>query len=226
MAGLFAKAAAKKTEGTGAATAKKAKNTTWLCGSTAGDEVAKAVHELKVLNAEKKAIEAKMDVHKVKVQGYAEDQFYRAYADVGVFPETPMLVQNSDGEKVTFVVQDRSAQYGVKPEQVDLLAEMLGQDAVGDLLYEETTIAFNRLVMALPGVTEAVEQALERAIMKLVKDGSLSEEQAGELVDPIVKRTFKPGTLDRLAIICGRDVTRIEQFCEIMGSSCTMYLKA
>lgn len=170
-----------------------------------------------------------MGVFKTAVKGFAEKNYVKDYAATGVSPETPMQVATADGEKVTFVVQDRSSQYGVKEDQKEALVELLGQDAAADLLFEETTFGFNRDVLAIPGVMEIVEKALENAIKKLTddKDGKpvLSEEAAGALLDVKVKTAFRPGTLDRLSLICGKDVTRIEQFLEIMGSSATRYVK-
>jgi hypothetical protein len=224
MAGLFAKAKAKKEKTTSKAKPKKA--TTWVVGDKASEKVAEAVAQMCSLSADAKAIAAKMKVHKAVVLPYAEGQFFSSYADIGVFPETPMVVQNGDGQKVTFVVQDRSQQYGVKDDQVEELVELLGEDAVEDLLYEETTIAFSREILAIEGVSEVIEAALERAINKMLKEGILDEEQAGELIDPVEKRTFKPGTLQRLAVICGKDTTKMEEFVDAMGSSCTRYIKA
>jgi len=224
--GLFAKAAAAKQDKQAGAKKTKKKQTTWLVGDPASEKVAESVHELTQLAADKKAIDAKMKVHKAVVLPYAEAQFFSTYADIGVFPETPMVVQNASGEKVTLVVQDRSAQYGVKPEQEEELADLLGADAVADLLYEETTIQFNRDVLAVEGVSEVIEKALERAITKLVKEEILDEDQAAELIDPVEKKAFKPGTLQRLSVICGRDTGKMEEFTDAMGSSCTKYVKA
>ena len=137
-----------------------------------------------------------------------------------------MKVQTSNGEACTLVVQDRSAQYGVKADQEEALEELLGADAVDDLLYEETRIAFDRDVLAIEGVSEIVEAALERAISKLMREEVLTEEQAGALIDPIVKKTFKPGTLQRLPLICGRNTSKMEEFVDVMGSSCVKYVKA
>lgn len=221
--GLFAKAASK---GKSAQPA-KSKGVAWLAGDPNGDAVAKSVHQLVVLDAEAKAIEAKMGVHKTVVKKYAEDQYVATYADLGVAPDTPMCVQNSDGEKVTFVVQDRSGQYSVKAEQKEALEQLLGVDAAQELLYEEARFSFNRELMAVPGVQEAIEEALSGAIKKLTggKKPVLTEEQAGELLDADVKTSFKPGTLDRVAVVVGRDTNRIRQFLEIMGSCCTKYIK-
>ena len=221
--GLFAKAkASKKSE-----EPKKAKGIAWLAGDPQGDAVAKSVKELVRLEADAKAIEAKMGVHKTVVKKFAETQYVSVYAETGSAPETPMVVQNSDGEKVTYVVQDRSSQYAVKTEQQEALAQLLGPDAVEDLLYDEVSFGFNREIMAVPGVQEAVEKALESAIKKLTSGAKpvLTETQAEALIEANQKTAFKPGTLGRLAMIVGRDTGRIKQFLEIMGSSATRYIK-
>lgn len=221
--GLFAKAQqSRKSE-----EPKKAKGVAWLAGDPEGDSVAKSVKELVRLNAEAKAVEAKMGIHKTVVKKFAEDRYISAYAEAGVGPETPMYVQNSDGEKVTYVVQDRSGQYGVKGEQKEALAQLLGPDAVENLLYDEVSFGFNREIMSVPGVQEVIEKALEGAIKKLTTGPKavLTETQAEALLDVDQKTAFKPGTLDRLAVIVGQDTGRIKQFLEIMGSSATRYIK-
>ncbi|MHC4816875.1 MAG: hypothetical protein ACYTF8_02270 [Planctomycetota bacterium] len=224
LMGLFDKAKA-KTKDDAANGGAKRKATRWLCG-TENEKVAESVKVMVGLKADMKALQAKEAVHKAIILKFANESFLQSYCDSGIFPDTPMLVQNTDGEKVTFVVQDRSRQYAVKPEQEDELKQILGEDAAEDLIYEETTLSFNRDVLALEGVSEVVEKALERAITKLVKDEVLDEDKAGELVSANVKRSFKPGTLARLGIVCGRDTTRMESVLDAMGSSATRYIKS
>lgn len=223
MAGLFAKAQASKK----ADAPKKAKGVAWMAGDPSGDAVAKSVKELVRLEADAKAIEAKMGIHKTIVKKFAEDRYVSTYAEQGSAPDSPMHVQNADGDKVTYVVQDRSGQYAVKEEQKDALAQLLGPDAVGDLLFESVEFGFNPTVMAVPGVSEIVEKALEGAIKKLTAGPKpvLTETQAEVLLDAKNKTAFKPGTLDRLTTIIGRDTGKIKQFLEIMGSSATRYVK-
>jgi hypothetical protein len=219
---MFNKAAAKKVESPKA----KAKGVTWTAGDPNGDAVAKAVKELVRLSASAKALDAQMGLHKNVVKKYADDRFVRQYAESGVIPDTPMTVVNNDGEKVTYVVQDRSAQYNVSDEQKEALTQLLGADSVESLLYEEMKFSFNRDILALPGVMDAVGSALESVGAALVAAGTLTQDQAESLLDSGKKVAFRPGTLDRVAHICGRDQTRIRTFLEIMGSSATRYVKA
>ena len=129
MAGLFAKAAQKAKE-----TVKDAKKkaTAWAVGSSSETEaVSRAIKELVSLEAQSKAIEAKMNVVKGSVKRYSDEMFVRDYAARGSMPETPMTVQNPDGEKVTYVVQDRGKQYAVKPDQQDAVENALGEAISG-----------------------------------------------------------------------------------------------
>jgi len=220
--GILTKAAGKKVE-----SKPKSKGLVWVAGDVNGNAIAKSIHELVQLSSEAKALEAKMDIHKTVVKKYAESQYVTGYAELGVPPDGPLFVQNADGEKVTFVVQDRSGQYGVKDEQKDALVQLVGSDVADDLLYGETKFSFNRELLAVPGVLEAIEKALEGAVKKLTSGARpvLSSEQAENLVEADQKVSFKPGTLDRLGYVVGRDTGKIKQFLDIMGSSVTKYIK-
>lgn len=222
--GLFAAAKERVAAETG--TTKSKKSTTWVVGDPNGDAVGKAVHELVELSAQEKAIAAKKKLFATVVAKHASTHFVQDFCGLGVMPETPMVVQNTDGEKVTYVVQDRGGQYNVKPEQQDALQQLLGADLAASLLYTETTFGFDRTVFSLPGVSEAIEKALEAAVKKMVKDEVLTAEQADTLIQAESKTSFKPGTLDRAAEYCGRDTTKLQQFLDAMGSSCTRYIKS
>ena len=220
---LFAKAtkksAAKSTD------ARPKKNTTWVVGDPEGDAVAKAVHELVKLNADAKAIEAKKKMAATVVMNVAKKNHVRDFAELGVPPDTPMCVQNSDGEKVTFIVADRSGQYKASPDQVGVLEQLLGADVANGLTFTETKLGFDRDILSKPGVTTAIEKALESAIKKLVKTEKLTEDQAGELITATQKTAFRPGTLERAAMICGQDQVKLSGMLDAMGSSCVRYIK-
>lgn len=225
--GLFARTAAKQQGETKQA---KKKATVWLCGTDPNSEaVGKAVKELIRLKAEQKAVAAKMDVFKSTVKKHADENYIRDYANSGMSPETPMVVQNADGDQVTYVVQDRSGQYGVKPEQQEALVGLLGEDKARELLFEETSFSLNRDVLAIPGVMEVVEKALEGAIDKLTsakggKQPILAQETADALLTVNTKTAFRPGTMDRIADLCGKDTQRMREFANIAGSSLVRYV--
>lgn len=205
---------------------KPKKNTTWVVGNNENEQVAVAVKNLVELSAQEKAITAKKKLYATTVMKHAKQNHVTDFCDLGVSPDTPMQIMTEDGEKVTFVVQDRGGQYNVKEDQVDALTQLLGEDATTNLLYTETTLGFDRLILAKEGVSEAIEKSLMRCIEGLVEGGKLSEEQASELVTAKQKTSFKPGTLGQAAAIVGRDVTRLAQFLDAMGSSCCRYVKS
>lgn len=221
--GLFNKAAEKSV--INAKSAKPKKNTTWVVGDPKGDAVGKAIHELVELTAQEKAISAKKKLFATIVMKHAKTNHIADFCDLGVAPDTPMQIQNSDGEKVTFVVQDRGGQYDVKEDQQSALIQLLGQDAAESLLYTETTLGFDRTILGIDGVSGAIEKALERVVTKLVKDGVVTADQADELITAKQKTSFKPGTLGRAAAIVGSDTTKLAAFLDAMGSGCTRYVK-
>lgn len=208
-----------------ASTPAKKKATTWVVGGHGTEDVANAVSELVRLEAEAKAIEARMGLAKNVVKNYCEARFVEDFAGLGALPDTPMNVQNPEGLKVTYVVQDRSAQYKVKEDQLEALDQLFGADAAANLTFEEFTISFNRVLLAIPEVYEAVDKALESVGKKLVASGVISEAEKDELVGADKKTAFRPHTLERLSEICGRDTVKMKQFLDIMGSSATRYVK-
>ncbi len=220
MAGLLAKVAAKKKDQRAESPTKK-KETVWHAPSP---EIAEAISELKEISAEEKALKARAEVHKTTVKQFAEGRFYEDYADLGVPPETPMKVQNDAGQQVTFVVQDRSAQYGCKDSQKEAMELLLGPEGVEEVVFEETRFGLSRDVLAREGALEIVDKALESATRALRKAGVLGDDE--ELIDADVVQAFKPGCLKRVAELCGRDTARMRQFVEAMGSSAVRYVKS
>lgn len=223
MAGLFAKAAQAAKN---SVKETKRKGLAWVVGGSEAETVGKAIHELTLLEAQSKAIEAKKTVIKNALKRHCENLFITTYVNQGSMPDTPMTLQNADGEKITFVAQDRGGQYGLKSEQVEALQDLLGVDAAGEIVFEETSFGFSREILALPGVMPIIEKSLESAVNELVESHTLTGDQASDLLDVNVKTAFKPNTLDRLTQICGKDVSRVRQFLDIAASSFTRYVKS
>jgi len=222
---IFAKAAKKAGEKKSASKGAPKKQTIWSCGDPEGDIVANAVHTVVELKAQVKALEAKMGVHKTLLLKCAKDNYYGDYAVNGVAPETPMKIQNHDGEAVTFVVQERN-QYGVKDESIEALVQILGEDGAAELVYEETIFGFDRGLLARDGVMDVLGVHIEAAMGALVVAGLCSAEEVEDLLDVKVKRSFVPGVLQRLGMIAGKNAGKMRQVCEALGSTCVQYIKA
>ena len=176
MAALFQKAAAKSKS---KAAAKKSEGTFWVVDG----EAAESVGELVKIADEQKAIDTRTGIHKRAVQTYADEIFSREFAAHGVMPDTPMKIVNDDGASVTYVVQDRSGQYGISDAQMAQLVGIVGQEKAESMTHSEMTIKFNRDVMALPGVSRFVERCLEAGIKRMSEDEILTEDAASGLVD-------------------------------------------
>lgn len=224
MSSIFAKRAEAKAAKAKTAPKVAKKQTLFSVGNPDEDKVAKSVHELSELNAQKKTIDAKMGVHKTVVLNFAAESFFTQYADTGVFPETPMKVQNSDGENCTYVVQERN-QYPVKDESIAALTLLLGEDGASELVYEEQIFGFDRAVLAKEGVMEILGKHIEAAMVELVETGTLDEEQSEALLDCDVKRSYRPGVVQRMGVICGKNASKIRQVLEALGSGCVRYIK-
>jgi len=141
-----------------------------------------------------------------------------------VKPETPMSLANADGQKVTFVVQESKQK--VKDEQVDQLAQVLGQDRADECIYNATTFQFDSVLLAKPGVMGVLEKHLEAAIAEMVEGKLLLGDEPEELLAAESVRTFKPGMLQRLAELCGRDKVKMQGVLAAMGSCATRYVRA
>jgi len=207
--------------------APKARKKTGTTFEVAGDSPeGRSVTDLLKFEAEKKAADGRTKLHKGKIKKHADSVFIAKVAELGVLPEGPYTVQNSGtGEKVTFVVQDRSGQYEVKEEQQEALNSLLGEDAAGDLTCTVTDFGFNGDILGIPGVMDAVGRAISICVSELVGSETLTEEQGDALLTMSEKTALKPGTVERLALICGKDTGKIASFLDIIGSNATRYVK-
>lgn len=218
---LFAKA---KSSAAKSASAPSKKQTLWMAGTSEEDlKVAQSIKTLTDLTREKKAIEAKMGVHKSIVKRYADKKYVATYVETECSPESPMIVQNGDGEKVTYVVQDRSASSKVSDEQIDALKDLLGPEGAERVIWQETSFGFNPEALAQDGVMEVLEKHLEKAVKEIEKNDLLPE--GLELLSASTQTAFKPGTLKRLTSICGKDHSRVKQFLDIMAGACVRYVR-
>lgn len=190
------------------------------------EQLAEAVTQVINLTEERKKIEAKEKVYKNLLRDYAEGQYVDHLAAHGAEPPTPLKVANAEGETVTYVVTDRSHLSKVEDNQVTLLSKLLGEDAAADIIYNAESFAFNPAILALPGVSEAIEAGLNEILGKLVEDETLTMAQAGDLLTHEEVRRFKPGTVKAAVGTCGKDRAKLAQFFEALGSARSHYIKA
>jgi hypothetical protein len=210
----------------------KKSETIWKIDETRGDnaEVANMVRDFNELTLEAKKIERRLEQLKPRLKGIAEGFWLTRYACTGLAPDTPKLM-TSDGDAVSYVVQDRSSSAALKDEQLATLTELVGSDQVAELVRDERVFAFNPSVMAElnaagESVQDAVADAVSKALSQLKRRGIISEEQLAGLLIFQHRRLLKPGVLDDVASICDRDVGRMRLFLEAVGPASVRFVRA
>lgn len=192
-------------------------------------EISDAIEGLTKLTLESKALEGRMNILKTKIKEAAEELFANEYAETGLVPEAPIVMQTKEGVKLNYIVQDRSSQYDVKEDQINELKSM--KFPVDEMIYEENTFKFDREIMAIPGVTEALDKAVTTAINKLVSTEVLSSEEAEALVVVDKKVAFKSGVLNRIGQYIAKVRSKEERaelitsFLDTAGSNFTRYVR-
>lgn len=203
------------------------------------DTEGKLVGESKLLNdAVTAAIEAQVEEKTAKTKGnlaktrlipFAQSKVVELYAKLGVPPPTPFSLVNHNGESVTYVMADKSQQYPLNEEQVELFKSILGEDGAAKVIRDKTVFSFDPDTME-----QQAENAKDKTVLEIVaelvsaalaNDTRLSDDQKSTLLKSSVKTFLQPNTLDRVAELCGADVAKIGQFYDAAGSSCTRSIK-
>lgn len=199
------------------------KGTLILAASSDQTEVNNAIRDVKRMMVELDSLNGKIDLKKSVIKKFADRQYIDNFVRHGVTPATPVMVQNEEGDSVTFVVQDRSASTEVKDNVFEDLVGLLGEDAANGLVYQEHLFSFDREIMSRPGVVELVEKGLESIVAELTEKGLIKDDES--LVFATSRRSYTPKILDRTLDIVGRDVSRVSRFFQIVGSAITRYIK-
>jgi len=231
--GLFAKVAgaAKVAE-----PKRVSKGTAWKVTDPAQvAQVDDAINGFVALDREIKAIGGRQKPLKTFLASFCEDLFIRDFARLSILPETPMNLFSSKGEKLTYVVQDRSSASKVGDDQIDAIKNEFGEEVLAKLVGEVTTFGFNQVLMQDERVSSVVEKHLMAAIEELTSPSGkgksaepavLTADQAEQLIEADKKVTFFPGSVARLPSIVGSNVASLKAALEIMGGACVRYPKS
>ena len=232
---LFAKAKTAVAE----APAKKPKGTTFKLPQELDTE-GKLTGESAVLNesvgiviqahADETAAKNRGNLAKGQLSRYVLGAFSQEYARLCVQPPTPYAVVNHVGQAVTYVVQDKSQQNGLSQDQVDMIAGLLGVDVANSIIHTRDVYGFNADTMG-EAAANSKDESVAEVVCSLVSEviagcKKLSQEQKDTLITSTSKTMLKPGTVSRIAELCGSDATRIQQFIEAAGTSIVKYLKS
>lgn len=210
--------------------AKPKKQTLWQVDGQANENAEELARNIDTIVEQAQVISAatnKAKMAKVAVANYAYDKFVAHVVDTGTSPETPMNLINSRGNKVTYVVQDRSTSQGrLNEHQYEDLVELLGEDKVEEVVYTKDTYSFNPEILSKPGVQKVINTYLTKAVEKLVNDETLLPDEASELLNHEGGTWLRPGIIVRLREICGKDIGRVKSFLSIVAGACVRYAKA
>lgn len=207
---------------------KKKKQTSWVVDGNANEELKELEDCISTINEvaiEMGTLENRSKLAKTKVAAHAERQFVSAIAATGILPETPMVVSNRTGQSVTYVVQDRSNTAEVGQEQIDMLIDLLGEDAANQWLHRHDVFSFDPNVL-VDEIFGPVTDAISEALTKLVAKGTITEDQMNGMISLKGSVKFKPGIVARLGEVCGRDSKKIATMLKILGSASPRYVKA
>jgi hypothetical protein len=188
-----------------------------------------AVTEVLEASAEEKAAKNKGSLAKGRLSKYTQARLVELTAKFGVLPPTPMSVVNHNGESCTYVMQDKSQQNAIGPEQIELFKSVLGEDGANRVVHTKTIYSFDVDTMeqkAANGEMTVAEIVAETVSAALAADARLSDDQKASLIQSSEKTYLKPNTLQRVAELCGADAARIEQFLDAAGSACVRYIKS
>ena len=206
--------------------------TVWPLGDPQHAKLGKAITQLHEISEKRKALSTQEDMLKGLLKPYAEDRFLEAFANTGVSPDSPMMLANEAGQSVTFVVQDRTGNYDVKDDMAEAITQVLGPDGAAELLFETTIFGFSTTVLDQEvkdgsgrKVIDVLGDRLTGLLEEMRDEGLLSQEQVDATLTAKNIRTFRPGTVVRLASICGRNTTKMRSFLAAAGSAIVRYIK-
>ncbi len=213
-------------------------------------EMHDAVTDTIAASAAEKSAKGRGNTAKGVLNPWILRQYAQTWANLGVQPPTPVSLVNHKGDKLTYVVADKSQQYGLQDDQVELLAALLGETSTSRLV--ETVdkyhfdpdimrqVAGDQPVQPAPDASDeekaaydeqlASREKVEDVVFELVQEtvlgtDRLSDEQKEELIGSDTVTRLRRGMLSRLAEFTGGDTQRIADTIDALGSSCSHYLK-
>lgn len=147
------------------------------------------------------------------------------------------LVNLADKEALTYVVQDRTESSPLKPEQIEKLEAIVGEQELAGNLVERYVYSFDPEILALKvrrnpsvrrvvSVESLISEAIAGVVSELLEAGSITTDQATRLVRVETRVTLAPGFIARLPGYCDRSAEVIRNAVHAAGSAIVRFLKA
>lgn len=179
----------------------------------AGDDAHKAVRGFRAAKLQQSAAEAQAKEANERLKPIVLDLFADAWLAAGERPETPVVVTNNKGDKLGYVITDKSDGAALKESLYEQVAEVL--PGIEQLVEEEEVYALNAEVLAEEGVREKISQALS---------GVLSPEQLERLlVRSVVYRT-RESLVPHLVDLAGGDKGKLTEGLNLLSGVIVRYL--
>lgn len=192
-----------------------------------------AVSNLIEADKDKKKADANLKIAKGQLNPWIETVYCMEWAKYGIQPPTPVSVVNHLGQTNTFVLMDKTQQYTLKDDQVEIIGALLGPEGAEKLIESVDVYSFDSNTMKQEAAGEGVEngQTVQDIVFEAVSeavmgDARLSDEQKASLVNCDSVTRVKAGHLPRLAELVGADAGKIQEVLQAIGSGATHFLKA
>lgn len=208
-------------------------------GTLVGDskKLNRAVKDLLDAAKDEKAAKTKAGVAKAVLLRHCSPTVIQNLAHNGMIPATPIKFSNHEGESVTYVIQDKTQQNELKPEQIERIQELLGDDKAAEIIVTEEVYQFNPKVMNQEAPSQktdedgnTVNETVGEVIFDVVSSAlencdRLTDEQKEALFDYKVKSNLIKNIADLAPQLIGKDAGKIEELLEIASSQVVRYVK-
>jgi hypothetical protein len=149
----------------------------------------------------------------------------------GLFPPSSFRLVNHDGQLVSFVVQDRTNGFELKPELDEKISAPISKEIARSLIVDGLTVEFDSEVMRerAPGglrVEEIVAAELGRLRAEFETCGLLTADEAHRVIRFCQTRTLAPGLLGRLPAVAAGRVDRLKDSMSLLSSVVVQFIQA
>lgn len=179
----------------------------------AGDDIHKAVRAYRAARLQESAAEAQAKEANERLKPVVLDLLVDHWLTAGEKPECPIQVTNNKGDKLGYVIQDKSAGAPLKEALYEQVAEIL--PGIEQLVEEEQVYQLNADVLEEPGVREKISAALAAV---------LTEDQLQRLLVSNVVYRCRESLVPHLVELADSDKSRLTEALNLLSGVIVRYL--
>jgi hypothetical protein len=206
---------------------RKPKGTVWKLESEALGSIAQCQKEAAPHLEQLAKINARLEAAKSQVLSECDQRYLKCLEETGEGPATPIKATNAGGDSVTYIWQDRTANYRLDQQDVKALGKLIGVKSLKEVLSHARTWKLNSKVLEGLSTTQgtAVADAISSAILGLERKKILTKEQVDSFLVYEDRTTLMPGKFSRLIDLTARTPAGIAALVNTLGSSLVRFLK-